>query len=229
MEPGLWKSEPGHTRSSRYNHRGDRLRQNSRKPASTKRFRKTLANPILCVCWCIRGSDVRLPIGNISRIRGRGPEAARRFPRTRVAAALCTGLMAGVVLLLSINGAPIIWHRLTHRVLTWPLFWMTAILALAALCALWRRRYRLARFCAAGEVTLILWGRAFAQFPCIVVPNLTIYNSSSSPTTIDMLAGALMAGSVLLLPSYKYLLEVFKSNDAFLRHRSLHRSKGSTV
>ena len=86
-----------------------------------------------------------------------------------------------------------------------------------------------ARFCAAGEVSLILWGWAFAQFPCIVVPNLTIYNSSSSPTTIDMLAGALMAGSLLILPSYKCLLEVLKSNDAFLHHRLLHRSTGSTV
>src|SRR5438552_1228096 len=83
MEPDFWKSEPGHTRSYRYHHRSDRLRQNSRKPASTKRFPNTLANPILCVCWCIRGCDVRLPIGNVRRIRSRGPEAARRFPRTR--------------------------------------------------------------------------------------------------------------------------------------------------
>ncbi len=159
----------------------------------------------------------------------RDSELAEDFRVRAIGAALSTGMMAGVVLLLSINGAPIIWHGLTHRVWTWPLFWMTAILALAALYALWRRRYRLARFCAAGEITLILWGWAFAQFPCIVVPNLTIYNSSSSPTAIDMLAGALMAGSLLLLPSYKYLLEVFKSNDAFLGHRSLRRSKGSTV
>ncbi len=157
------------------------------------------------------------------------PKLREDFRAHAVAAALCTGLMAGVVLLLSINGAPIIWRGLSHRVWTWPLFWMSAILALTALYALWRRHYRLARFCAAGEVTLILWGWAFAQFPCIVVPNLTIYNSSSSPATIDALAGALMAGALLLFPSYKYLLEVFKSNDAFLRHRSLHRSKGSTV
>jgi cytochrome d ubiquinol oxidase subunit II len=80
-----------------------------------------------------------------------------------------------------------------------------------------RRNYRFARFCAAGEVSLILWGWAFAQFPYLVVPTLTIYNSSAVPLTMDLLAGALLAGSFLLLPSYKYLLAVFKRDDRPLR------------
>jgi cytochrome d ubiquinol oxidase subunit II len=157
------------------------------------------------------------------------PTLREDFRSHAIASAISTGVMAGVVLLLSADGAPTIWRGLTNRIWTWPLFWMTAILALAALYALWRRKYRLARFCAAGEITLILWGWAFAQFPYVVVPNLTIYNSSSSPATIDMLAGALMAGSLLLLPSYRYLLEVFKTSDAFLGNRSFHKSKDSTV
>jgi cytochrome d ubiquinol oxidase subunit II len=157
------------------------------------------------------------------------PKLREDFRSHAIASAISTGVMAGVVLLLSAHGAPIIWRGLTNRIWTWPLFWMTAILALTALYALWRSQYRLARFCAAGEVTLILWGWAFAQFPYVVVPNLTIYNSSSSPATIYMLAGALMAGSLVLFPSYKYLLEIFKSNDPFLGNRSFHKSKDSTV
>jgi cytochrome bd ubiquinol oxidase subunit II len=143
---------------------------------------------------------------------GDGRKLREDFRSHAIASAVSTGVMAGVVLLLSVHGAPIIWRGLTNRIWIWPLFWMSAILALAALYALWRRQYRLARFCAAGEVSLILWGWAFAQFPYVVVSNLTIYNSSSSPATIYMLAGALMAGSLVLLPSYKYLLEMFKSN-----------------
>jgi len=154
----------------------------------------------------------------------RDSELAEDFRVRATGAALSTGMMAGVVLLLSINGAPAIWHGLADRVWTWPLFWITAILALVALYALGMRNYRFARFCAAGEVTLILWGWAFAQFPYIVVPTLTIYNSSAAPLTIDLLAGALLAGSFLLLPSYKYLLEVFKSNDRPLHDRVLSRS-----
>lgn len=154
----------------------------------------------------------------------RDSEVSEDFRVRAIGAALSTGVMAGVALLLSINGAPVIWHGLTERVWTWPLFWMTAILALVALYALWMRNYQFARFCAAGEVTLILWGWAFAQFPYIVVPTLTIYNSSAAPITIDLLAGALLAGSLLVLPSYKHLLEVFKSNNPPLHDRVLSQS-----
>jgi hypothetical protein len=84
---------------------------------------------------------------------------------------------------------------------------------LAALYGLLTRRYKIARFCAAGEVTLILWGWAFSQFPYFVMPDLTIYAACAPPVTIRLLAGALLAGSLLLLPSYKYLLDVFKSQD----------------
>jgi NADH dehydrogenase len=135
------------------------------------------------------------------------------FRARAIGSAIATGLMAGVVLLVSINGAAQIWQGLTHRVWSWALIWATTLLALAALYALLTRRYKIARFCAAGEVTLILWGWAFAQFPYLVMPNLTIYAASAPPITIKLLAGALLAGSLLLLPSYKYLLDVFKSQD----------------
>jgi NADH dehydrogenase len=141
------------------------------------------------------------------------PELREDFRLRAIYSALVTGVIAGAVLLLSISGAPSIWQGLIHRVWMWPLVWSTAVLALAALYGLWTRRYKLARFCAAGEVTLFLWGWAFAQFPHLVVPNLTIYTVSAPSGTIDMLAGALLAGSLLLLPSYKYLLDVFKSQD----------------
>jgi cytochrome d ubiquinol oxidase subunit II len=92
--------------------------------------------------------------------------------------------MARAVLLLSIDGAPRISLGLTHRICTWPVIWSTTLLALAAFYALWTRRYKIARFCAAGEVTLILWGCAFAQFPYLVVPDTTIYAGSAPPSRL---------------------------------------------
>jgi len=141
------------------------------------------------------------------------PALREDFRLRAIAGAIAVGVMAGVVLLLSIHGAPQIWQGLTERVWTWPHFWITAVLALAALYALWTRRYQFARLCAAGEVILIIWGWAFAQFPYVVVPSLTVYGAASPPATIELLAGALIAGSLLLLPSYKYLLDVFKSQN----------------
>ncbi|MBV8453279.1 MAG: cytochrome d ubiquinol oxidase subunit II [Deltaproteobacteria bacterium] len=141
------------------------------------------------------------------------PDLREDFRVRAIAGAIAVGVMAGLVLLLSIDGATRMWHGLTDRVWIWPLFWITAALALTALYALWTRRYQLARVCAAGEVTLMLWGWALAQFPFLVVPSLTIYEAAAPRITLELLSGALIAGSLLLLPSYKYLLDVFKSQN----------------
>jgi cytochrome bd ubiquinol oxidase subunit II len=101
-----------------------------------------------------------------------------------IASVIAAGVMARAVLLLSIDGAPRISLGLTHRICTWPVIWPTTLLALAAFYALWTRRYKIARFCAAGEVTLILWGCAFAQFPYLVVPDTTIYAGCAPPSRL---------------------------------------------
>lgn len=130
--------------------------------------------------------------------------------------AICTGIAVGVVasvvLALAHRGAPDIWRGLTARPWTWPLMWLNSLLAIAALYALWVRRFELARFCAAGHVALILWGWAFAQFPHLLEPDLDIFNAAAPPITLQILAGALVAGALILLPSYRYLLQVFKGH-----------------
>ena len=133
------------------------------------------------------------------------------FRSRAIVSAIATGVIAGAVLLLSIHDAPLVWQGLTHRVWTWPLTWITAVLALVALYSLWTRRYEVARFCAAGQVTLILWGWAFAQYPYFVPPHLTISVAAAPPITINLLAAALTAGALLILPTYAYLLSVFKT------------------
>jgi cytochrome bd ubiquinol oxidase subunit II len=133
------------------------------------------------------------------------------FRLRAIGAGIAVGVIAGIVLLLSYHGAPGIWAGLTQRLWTWPLIWLTSILALVALYALWTRRFELARLCAAGQVALILWGWAFAQFPYLLEPDLDIYNAAAPPITLQILAGALAAGALILLPSYRYLLKVFKS------------------
>jgi cytochrome d ubiquinol oxidase subunit II len=74
------------------------------------------------------------------------------------------------------------------------------------------RRFQLARICAAGQVTLILWGWALAQYPYLVRPELTIHNGAAPQATMRALLWALAAGVVLLFPSYWYLFHVFKGS-----------------
>ena len=145
----------------------------------------------------------------------------RDFRDRALTASIATGVFSAIVLLLSINGAPAIWRGLTDRWWTWPLFWATAIAGFGGVWALWTERYDLARLCAIGEVTLILWGWAFAQFPILVEPDMTIYSVAAPNETLRLLVGALVAGSLLLFPSFRYLLRVFKGGRDIRRGRAL--------
>ncbi len=134
--------------------------------------------------------------------------------RARALVAAGAGAATGVVaLLLARHGAPALWQRLVLPAM-WPLYGLAAASSLVAAGALWRRRYRLARVCAAAQVTLVLWGWALAQFPVLVEPDITIYNAAAPARSLHLLLLALSVGAVLLLPSFLYLYRVFKSPPA---------------
>src|SRR6185503_4200270 len=86
----------------------------------------------------------------------------------------------------------------------------TGAAALAAIAALWWRRFRLARLAAAAQVTLIVWGWALAQYPYLVPPDLTIRDAAAPRITLVLILWALVAGGLVLFPSLVYLLRVFK-------------------
>jgi cytochrome d ubiquinol oxidase subunit II len=134
--------------------------------------------------------------------------------------ALLTGILVGVlaltVFLLAGTGAPTVRAGISRGPWALSLHFLTAIFAVGAFWALWKRRYRLARICAAGQVALILAGWAFAQYPFIVEPDITIQSAAAPRITLQLLLGALGAGTILLLPSYYYLFYVFKRQTAIV-------------
>jgi len=86
----------------------------------------------------------------------------------------------------------------------------TAVSAIVAIVALWRRRFRVARIAAAAQVSLILWGWLLAQYPYIVPPALSIRDAAAPAVTLRLLAIGLASGAAVLLPSLRYLLRTFK-------------------
>jgi cytochrome d ubiquinol oxidase subunit II len=135
------------------------------------------------------------------------------FRRRAIGAAVAVGIFALLVFLLSETGAPSIRRGLSSSWWSLPLHLLTGALAVAAFFTLWTRRFRLARFFAAGQTTLILWGWAVAQFPYLVEPEITIYNAAAPPATLRLLLIALIAGALALLPSFYYLLRIFKRDS----------------
>ena len=128
---------------------------------------------------------------------------------------VAVGALALVVFLLSGMYAPKIRAGISASSWAIPLQIATAMCALAALGALWRRKYHLARLCAAGQVTLILWGWALAQYPYIVEPDITIQSAAAPTETLRLLLVALCVGALVLFPSFYYLFRVFKGQTAF--------------
>ena len=83
--------------------------------------------------------------------------------------------------------------------------------ALAALHALWRRRYRVARALAVLESTALLGGWGAAHAPYLIAPDLTVRGAAAPPVTLAILAPVLVVGAVIVLPALYWLLRVFKS------------------
>src|SRR5713101_7294807 len=119
-------------------------------------------------------------------------------------------MLALTVFLLAGTGAPTVRSRISRSWWALGLHLFTAVFAIGAFYTLWTRKYRVARICAAAQVTLILLGWAFAQFPYLVEPDMTIYSASAARATLQLLTIALAAGLLVLFPSYYYLFRIFK-------------------
>jgi len=140
-------------------------------------------------------------------------EALREdFRRRAIAAGLAVFIAAGLVLLLSHGTAP----RVRAGLVTVPwapaLHVATAVAAVTAFAALFTRRYRVARVAAALQVSLILWGWAFGQYPYLIPPEMTIHTAAAPDVTLRLIVGALAVGAMFLFPSLYYLFKVFKSS-----------------
>lgn len=135
------------------------------------------------------------------------------FRRRALGAGLTLAPVAALVFALARDGAPVIYRGLTGG-------WGLAVVAGAVVCAagalaaLAARRFRWARAAAIGQVSLVLVGWGLAQYPYLVVPDLTVAGARTAGTTLRLPLWALAAGALLLFPSFTYLYRVFKRRDA---------------
>jgi cytochrome bd ubiquinol oxidase subunit II len=87
-----------------------------------------------------------------------------------------------------------------------------AIAAFVAFQALWSRHYLRARIAAAAQVGLIIIGWGAAQYPYLVRPGLTIFNSSAPSNVLVEIEIACAFGGAILFPSLFLLYRIFKAH-----------------
>lgn len=136
------------------------------------------------------------------------------FRNRALISGVLVGILALIVFLLAEAGAPTVRAGISRSWWALSLHILTAIFAIGAFLTLWMRKYRLAQICAAMQVSLILAGWAFAQYPYLIEPDITISAVAAPRITLQLLLGALTVGAILLFPSYYYLFRVFKRESA---------------
>ena len=147
------------------------------------------------------------------------PDLQEDFRRRALWSGLLLIPIAMFVFFTSKTEAPYMYEGLTKWWAPVLLAW-TGLFAIAALGALWLRRFAFARLAAIGQVTMILIGWCLAQYPNLITPDVTIFNSAAPEATLRLLILALGLGAILLLPSLLYLFHIFKGKPAFEPNQS---------
>jgi cytochrome d ubiquinol oxidase subunit II len=155
-------------------------------------------------------------------------DLADEFRVRALGTAAVTGVagLAGLVVLRS--DAPLLWEGLTGRAVV--VVALSVVAGMAAVVCLVLRRFAEARVASALAVTTILVGWAVAQYPYILVPDLTIEDAAQGRATLQAMLVALTGGSVVLVPALVYLYRLFqRGQPESITDATTPSSAGSTT
>jgi cytochrome d ubiquinol oxidase subunit II len=135
-------------------------------------------------------------------------DLADQFRLRALATAVLTGL-AGIAGLFVLRAdAPLLFGGLVGRAV--PVVALSVLAGLTALVLVVTRRYVLARAASGLAVTAILAGWAAAQYPYVLLPDMTIQEAAAGRTTLMAMLVALVAGAIVLIPALIYLFSLFQ-------------------
>ncbi|MCV2489882.1 cytochrome d ubiquinol oxidase subunit II [Geodermatophilus sp. YIM 151500] len=135
-------------------------------------------------------------------------DLAEQFRTRALGTAAATGALGIAGLFVLRADAPLLFDGLTGRGL--PLVVLSVVAGLVALVFLWRRRFLPARAASALAVTAILLGWAAAQYPYVLLPELTIEEAARGRATLVAMLVALAVGALVLVPALAYLYALFQ-------------------
>lgn len=139
-------------------------------------------------------------------------EITTGFRQRALIAGAVTAVLGALAAVLSISEAPILWHGLVGKAL--PLSIAAVVIGLATAAALIGNLNSLARVLVAAETVCILLAWGVAQWPYLIVPDVTIDNAASPASVLGPMLIVSVLGLVILLPSLWYLFSVVKRGPA---------------
>lgn len=131
------------------------------------------------------------------------------FRDRAIVAGAVTAALGAIAAILSISESPVLWHGLIGRAL--PLSIGAVLIGLATAFTLLAGFYRLARLLVAAETACILAAWGVAQYPYLIIPDVTLRNAAVPNSVLIGVIIASGAGMIVLLPSLWYLFYIFKA------------------
>jgi cytochrome d ubiquinol oxidase subunit II len=135
-------------------------------------------------------------------------ELADQFRTRALGTAALTGAVGIAGLFVLRADAPVLFEGLTGRAL--PVVMLSVVAGVVALALVATRRYVPARAASALAVTAILVGWAVAQYPYVLLPEVTIEEAAQGRATLLAMLVALIVGALVLLPALVYLYALFQ-------------------
>ena len=136
------------------------------------------------------------------------------FRKRALVACAAVALMAAATGILAERDAPLVYAALSSGSRAVTLLTTNSLLAALLVWALATRRFLVARAAAAGVAAFIVWGWAWSQYPLMIPPDMSIDTLAAPRSTLVWTMGVLIAGTIILLPSFVYLFRIFKGKDS---------------
>ena len=155
---------------------------------------------VLAVAVCAYLASVYL-VADAQRLEQ--PDMVEYFRLRAIGAAIVTGLIALVGIIVLDRDATYVFHGLTSRAL--PLVILSAVCGLASLVLLWRGARGLARPFAMTAVATVVLGWGVAQWPYVLPTTLKIEDAAAPSATLWSIVIVFVAAAVLILPSLAWL------------------------
>ena len=122
-----------------------------------------------------------------------------------------TGVIVYVALAPVMEDAPTLSEGLTGRAA--PLVVLSALAGASTLWLLWRRRYAIARWPAVVAVAAVVSGWGIAQYPWLLVDEVTIVDAAGATATLQALLVAVGLAVVIVVPPLAYLFRLTQSEE----------------
>jgi cytochrome bd ubiquinol oxidase subunit II len=148
----------------------------------------------------------------VEAVQRREDELEGDFRGRALVAGVVAGALAAAGLVLVRAEAPVLWEGMRDAGLLFAA--VSAIAGLGSLFFVWSRRYRFARAGAVVAVASVLFGWGVAQWPYLIVPDVTVTEAAAPDATLRVVIIGFALGGAVLAPSLYLLFRIFKSEPS---------------